>query len=169
MSKYTYEEKIAAVLRVIDDNITIKESAHILGAPVQAVMRWVEYYKKYGKEGLSIKYKTYSGDFKVSVVEYMHKNNLTLLQTAVHFGIASDSTVYSWERIYTEKGAQGLYPDQGESIPEMSTNTTKEKELNERTKEDLIEEIQKLRTEVAYLKKSTALVQERTSQKNVRR
>ena len=166
MSKYTYEEKLEAVLRVIDYGMSCPESAHILGTAVAVVQRWVARYKQFGAEGLLMKHGTYSGDFKLSVIEYMHDNHLSLFQTAVKFGIPSDATLGKWERIYYEEGAQGLYTDRRGRKPKMSSTKPKKKILNNETKEDLIAEVQRLRMENEYLKKLQALVQERVSRED---
>lgn len=39
----------------------------------------------------------------------MHKNHLSLSETASKFGIHSDITVGKWERIFYEEGPQGLF------------------------------------------------------------
>lgn len=83
MSKYSYEEKLEAVLRVIEDGMSVKKSAHILVTNIAPVQRWVARYRQFGPEGLLLKHGTYDGAFKVSVVVYMHDNHLSLFQTAV--------------------------------------------------------------------------------------
>ena len=166
MSKYSYEEKLEAVLRVIEDGMSVKESAHILGTNIAPVQRWVARYRQFGPEGLLLKHGTYDGAFKVSVVEYMHENHLSLFQTAVKFGIPQDHTVGKWERIYYEKGPQGLYRDNRGRKSKMSSDKPKKKKLDKQTEEDLIAEVQRLRMENEYLKKLNALVQERIAREN---
>lgn len=166
MSKYTYEEKLEAVLRVIDDGMSYGESAYILGTAKEVVRRWVARYNQFGSEGLIMKHGTYSGDFKLSVIKYMHDNHLSLFEATVKFGIPSSSTLGKWERIYYEEGEQGLYIDRRGRKPKMSSTKTKKKEINEETKEDLIAEVQRLRMENEYLKKLQALVQKRVSQED---
>ena len=166
MSKYTYEEKLEAVLRVIDKGMSYGESARILGTCKEVVRRWTARYNQFGTEGLLMKHGTYSGDFKLSVIKYMHDNHLSLFQAAVKFGIPNESTLGKWERIYYEEGAQGLYVDRRGRKSKMSSGKIKKKELNEETKEDLIAEVQRLRMENEYLKKLQALVQERISRED---
>ena len=166
MSKYTYEEKLEAVLRVTDKGMSYGESARILGTGKTVVQRWTARYKQFGAEGLLMKHGTYSGDFKLSVIKYMHDNHLSLFQAAVKFGIPNESTLGKWERIYYEEGAQGLYVDRCGRKSKMSSRKIKKKELNEETKEDLIAEVQRLRMENEYLKKLQALVQERISRED---
>lgn len=47
--------------------------------------------------------RTYTGDFKIYVVEYMHNNGISIRQSAAHFNIPSPSTIVKWERIYMNK------------------------------------------------------------------
>ena len=166
MAKYSYEEKLEAVLRVIEEGMSIKESAHILGTNIAPVQRWVARYRQFGPEGLLLKHGTYDGAFKVSVVEYMHDNHLSLFQTAVKFGIPQDHTVGKWERIYYEEGPQALYRDNRGRKSKMSSDKPKKTKLDKQTEEDLIAEVQRLRMENEYLKKLNALVQERIAREN---
>jgi transposase len=161
MAKYSYEEKLEAVLRVIDDGMSSKASAKILGTAEAVVRRWVARYQQFGPEGLLLKHGSYDGDFKVYVIEYMHKNHMSLFQAAVTFGIPSDTTVGKWERIYYEEGPQALYRDNRGRSLNMKSNKPKKRKLDKTTEEDLIAEVQRLRMENEYLKKLNALVQER--------
>ena len=165
MSKFSYEEKLEAVLRVIEDGMSCQSSAHILGCAKRPVERWVDRYKQFGVEGLLMKHGSYTGEFKLSVIEYMHKNYLSLSQTAVKFGIPTENTVGKWERIYYEEGPQGLFRDNRGRKSKMSSEKPK-KPLSKETEEDLIAEVQRLRMENEYLKKLNALVQERIKREN---
>lgn len=165
MSKYSYEEKLEAVLRVVDDGMTVQQSARILGTSKTPVLRWVARYRKFGPEGLLLKHGIYDGAFKLSVIEYMHANHLSLFQTAVEFGIPTDVTVGKWERIYYEEGPEALYRDNRGRKKKVKSNKPKKK-INKQTEEDLIAEVQRLRMENEYLKKLQALVQERVAREN---
>lgn len=63
MSKYSYEEKTEAVLRVIEEGMSMRESARILGATLAQVQRWIARYKQFGPEGLLLKHGSYDGSF----------------------------------------------------------------------------------------------------------
>lgn len=165
MSKYSHEEKLEAVLRVVEDGMPIRDSARIIGTACEHVRRWVKRYEQFGPEGLLMKHGSYSGEFKKSVIEYMHTNHLSASSAAVKFGIPTDTTVLKWERIYYEEGPQGLYVDKRGRPNKMNKEKPK-KELNKQTKEDLIAEVQRLRMENEYLKKLRALVQERIAREN---
>ena len=166
MSKYSYEERLEAVLRVVEEGMSANASAKILGTAYEHVRRWVMRYEQFGPEGLIIKHGSYGGAFKVSVIEYMHENHLSLSQAAVKFGIPNDTTVGKWERIYYEEGPQALYRDNRGRKTKMSSDKPRKKKLNKETEEDLIAEVQRLRMENEYLKKLNALVQERIAREN---
>ena len=107
---------------------------------------------------------SYSGEFKQDVVEYMHTNHLSATMTATKFNLANENTVLRWEPIYYEEGPQSLYKERRGQKMNMSSKPRKKK-LSKENEEELIEEVQRLRMENAYLKKLQALVQERTKPK----
>lgn len=162
MSKYSYEEKLEAVLRVVEDGMSCKSSAKILGTGREHVRRWVMRYKMHGPEGLLLHNGTYTGEFKQHVIEYMHEQKISASETAVVFKIPQDHQVLNWERIYYEEGPEALYIDRRGRKPKMSKeNKPRKKQLKPEVEEDLIKEVQRLRMENEYLKKLNALVQER--------
>ena len=95
----------------------------------------------------------------------MHENHLSLQETAFHFNLGHHDIVNRWERIYYEEGPQALYEERRGRKKNMSSKPRKKK-LSKENEEDLIEEVQRLRMENAYLKKLQALVQERTKPKH---
>ena len=76
--------------------------------PKAQLRRWVHLYEQHGAEGLFKVSATYSGEFKIHVVEYMHEKQMSIVETANHFCIPSHSTVIKWERIYYEEGPEAL-------------------------------------------------------------
>jgi transposase len=166
MAKYTYEQRMKAVLDVTEKHMSCKAVGKILGCGEVHVRRWVKRYEQFGIEGLTLKHGTYTGEFKQHVVEYMHENHLSIFETATLFGIPTDVTVGKWERIYYEEGPGALYRDNRGRKKNMSSDKPKKEKLNKAVEEDLIAEVQRLRMENAYLKKLNALVQERIAQEN---
>ena len=100
--------------------------------------------------------KRYTPEFKIKVVETMHREKLSYRETARQFDICDHNRVAAWERIYLEEGAEGLY------IERRGRKSTRRPPKIK--KEDLIAEVQRLRAENAYLKKLNALVAERVRQ-----
>ena len=166
MAKYSYEEKKAAIDLVLIEGLSQCEVSRITGITRSHLQIWLNLYSHYGIEGLLMKSGTYDGEFKINVIEYMHKNKISLTQTAATFGIPGVATVQKWERIYYEEGPQGLYRDKRGRPQKMNSKNPKKPTLNKETEEDLIAEVQRLRMENEYLKKLNALVQERIAREN---
>ena len=100
--------------------------------------------------------KRYTGEFKQMVVETMMSEKLSYCEAARQFDISDHNRVSSWERIYLMEGPEGLYIERrGRSSKDRPKQFPKEVE------EDLLQEVQRLRAENAYLKKLQALVLER--------
>ena len=102
---------------------------------------------------------TYTGEFKQKVVEDVRNNHLSYHEAMKTYGIAGKMTIQKWERIYLEEGPEGLYVDRrGISNEASGTRKGRKPNLDKQVSEDLIAENQRLRAEVAYLKKLNALV-----------
>jgi len=166
MAKYSYEQKHEAVLGVIEKGLSFSAAGEIVGVSKWNVQKWVRLYNEHGVEGLVRKNGTYDGQFKISVIEYMHANHLSVIETTAKFGIPSHSTVQKWERIYYEEGRDALFRDNRGRAKISGEKKPKKSKLNKNFEEDLIAECQRLRMENAYLKKLNALVQERVQREN---
>lgn len=159
MTKYSDEIKLKAVEMVIKEHkspLMVSKELLISEPPIR---RWVKRFEVHGPEGLMIKNKSYTGEFKMHVINYMYKHKLSLNGVAAQFGIPSDTTVGKWERDYLEGGLDALYRD-NRGRKKMGKKKSVKK-LNPKIEEDLIAEVQRLRMENEYLKKLNALVQER--------
>ena len=167
MSKYSEEFKLKVINYYLNNHYSYEFVAKQFKIPAWTTVRiWVRKYFEHGCIGLIKNQKaSYSGKFKQNVVEYMHSNHLSALMTAIKFNLASEVTVLRWERIYYEKGPQGLYINQ-RGRPRKMDSKPKKKNLNKEVEEDLIAENQRLRMENEYLKKLNALVQERIKREN---
>ena len=100
--------------------------------------------------------KRYTGEFKQMVVETMMRDKLSYRETAQQFEIPDHHSVAKWERIYLMEGSEGLYIER-----RGRGSRGRPKQFPKGVEEDLLEEVQRLRAENAYLKKLQALVLER--------
>jgi len=102
---------------------------------------------------------TYTGRFKQRVVEDLRENHLSYGEAMKKYGIAGKMSIQKWERIYLEEGPEGLYVERrGCASAASGTRKGRKPSPDKKAGEDLIAENQRLRAEVAYLKKLNALV-----------
>ena len=111
------------------------------------------------------KNKKYSPEFKIRVIMEMREHHLGYSEAARKYGIANKSmggainTIQKWERIFLEEGAEGLMKERrGRASKASGSNKGRPPKLDRKVEEDLIAENQRLRMEIEYLKKLSALV-----------
>ena len=111
--------------------------------------------------------KRYSTEFKIGVIMDMRENHMSYSETVrKYWGTKSKSEssnyrhcVTRWERIYLEEGDEGLMKERrGKACKESGTRKGRPPKLYKQVEEDLIAENQRLRMEIEYLKKLSALV-----------
>ena len=123
-----------------------------------------------GKTGR--KNKTYSPEFKISVIMDMREHHLGYCETIRKYWkddpeVNHLSKIRLWERIFLEEGAEGLMKERrGRACKASGTRKGRPPKLDKKVEEDLIAENQRLRMELEYLKKLDALVQERIQREN---
>lgn len=159
--KYNYEIRLKAVKLVLEGGLSVREAGCHLGCGRSQVHLWVTLFERHGLTGLKLRHGSYSAEFKLSVLKHMHQNHLSLLETAVHFGIPGPFVIRQWERLYQNQGAEGLRRKPQRRRPAMSKSKTKKVKLKTTPHEELLKELEYLRAENAYLKKLQALVEER--------
>lgn len=151
MAKYQIELKRSAVeyYKKHGKAATMKK----YGISNTALYKWVQQYNTDGEDGLKRKEtKRYSVAEKKEIIDFMkhHGPSETYKQYKVR-----PTLVNNWERKLLEKGEVALSIDNRGRKPKYPIKNN----VNEN--EDLLEEVQRLRMENAYLKKLRALVQER--------
>lgn len=104
-------------------------------------------------------YKKYTPEFKVKVVETMHREGLSYSEAARQFEVSTHNIVAKWDRIYIEEGKEAL------SVERRGQKWGYPAKLMKKDEKDLVSQIQRLRAENAYLKKLNALVTERVRPK----
>ena len=111
------------------------------------------------------KNKRYSAEFKIGVIMDMREHRLGYRETARKYKLTVTSEasaanmVQRWERIFLEEGAEGLMKERrGRACKASGSNKGRPPKLDRKVEEDLIAENQRLRMEIEYLKKLSALV-----------
>lgn len=123
--KYNYEIRLKAVKLVLEGGLSVREAGCHLGCGRSQVHLWVTLFERHGLTGLKLRHGSYSAEFKLSVLKHMHQNHLSLLETAVHFGIPGPFVIRQWERLYQNQGAEGLRRKPQRRRPAMSKSKTK--------------------------------------------
>ena len=108
----------------------------------------------------------YSTEFKLCVIMDMREHHLGYKETVRKYWDISKgqednykNTVKRWERIFLEEGAEGLMKERrGRACKASGSNKGRPPKLDRKVEEDLIAENQRLRMEIEYLKKLSALV-----------
>ena len=100
--------------------------------------------------------KRYTPEFKKMVIETMMEEKLSYRETVRRFDVSSDTRIKDWERIYLTEGAEGFTIERRG----RGSKGRPPKQLPKKVEEDLLAEVQRLRTENAYLKNLQALVLE---------
>ena len=106
----------------------------------------------------------YSTEFKMCVIMDMREHKLSYKETVRKYWEGSKGKeanyvkqIQLWERIFLEEGAEGLMKER-RGKNNTSGKRGRPPKLNPKVEEDLIAENQRLRMEIEYLKKLSALV-----------
>lgn len=113
----------------------------------------------------------YSPEFKISVIMDMREHGLSYNDTVrKYWGVKTSaecsnhrSQLRLWERIYLTEGSEGFMKERRGRSPKGGRP---KKPLDKSVEEDLIAENQRLRMELEYLKKLSALVLAEEQEKN---
>ena len=110
-------------------------------------------------------YKNYSAEYKLNVIMDMREHRLGYNETIRKYQLGGVQTggarnmLRRWERIFLEEGAEGLMKERrGRACAASGTKKGRPPKLDPKVEEDLIAESQRLRMEIEYLKKLSALV-----------
>ena len=112
------------------------------------------------------KQQKYSSEFKICVIMDMREHHLSYREIVRKYWKQSKGKeanyikqIQRWERIFLEEGAEGLMKERrGRACKASGTNKGRPPKLDKKVEEDLIAENQRLRMEIEYLKKLSALV-----------
>lgn len=176
MAKYSFEFKVKVVKEYLNGDVSadyLSEKHNV--ADGKQIHKWINQYEEFGVEGLKKRMiKTiYSGEFKLSVLQYRQINQCSYRETANHFKINNPSMIANWQRKYNEEGFKGLDRSIGRPSKMSDKNKSREfKKITESEKEELIrlrQENEFLKASLEYEKKLEALVRERERKTKKRR
>jgi transposase len=161
--KYTKEFKLECVMKFKNDEYIEDPPGTRHNSFHAQLMRWVHFYDSMGEIGLDHNRPTLDINQRLELINRV-ENGESYSSAARSYGI-QEGLLSKWHKIYLEKGVEGLQslkkgrPSMKTKQPHNVINDDKDK-----TKEELLEEIEYLKAENDYLKKLNALVQKRKAQ-----
>lgn len=165
--KHTEQFKLSAVECYLQGTRGLQLVSREFGIEKSMLRRWVGLYRNHGNDGLAQRKPCpHDAVFKMSVLQHMWDNALSYTQAAAVFNVRNTQSVANWARRYREGGVLMLDRSRKRPSPTMPAPTSKpdtSSDHDKRSREELLEELEYLRAENAYLKKLEALVQAKKS------
>ncbi|MGJ8513599.1 transposase [Carnimonas bestiolae] len=169
--KYDKEFKLKAVQQVLRQGGGIQSISGPLGLDPAKLRLWVKLYERHGIDGLIHKGASYTAEFKRQVIRRMRQEGWSHRQTAIEFNIRSHGHIGKWLSLYHDGGFDALNPKSRGRFSAMSRKRAQQpaKTGDQRSREELIEENEDLKAEIAYLKKLDELLRKEELNKGKRR
>ncbi|MCM3655463.1 IS3 family transposase [Metabacillus litoralis] len=155
MTKYSLETKLAAVNAYLDGVESFKDTAKKYNVNMTMLKKWVAKFRAHGLASLQKKYKNYSIEFKMDVLNYINEMGASIEETTLIFNIPASTTVENWKYLFETQGIDALQP-KAKGHPFMKKESRKNQPI-EGSEEALRAENERLRMENAYLKKVQGL------------
>lgn len=173
---YSFLEKEHAV-DLYTKGLSVNEISVLTGISCSYVSRLVRVYLCTGCfSSLEIRPPHfYNREYKLSILQEIEKKALTLGEASIEYGI-SQSSLYNWMNQYRALGRLGFLSVGDHSLRKryQTQNRMKKQNAGEKTpmsaRERSLElELERARTEIAYLKKLRALVLKKEKQESLRK
>ena len=167
MSKYNKQFKLKVVKEFLKSGGQ-KRVAHLFGISHSDVRNWVLAYQTHGVDGLTPNHQRHSVQFKVQVLKYMAKYQVSARPAAAHFGIRSMGTVLRWQKLYNEGGITALAHRPRGRLPmsQFNIKALLKKPISELTPAEMRRRLEYAEAQAAYLKKLEALAQSKAAKES---
>ncbi|MDU4759589.1 MAG: IS3 family transposase [Veillonella sp.] len=130
MAKYSFTFKLKVVTAYLNSEGGYSSLAKKYGVKdATQVLRWVNAFKEFGKDGLSRKRNNtrYTSEFKLAVVESYLTSELSYRQIAFQYGLNNPSLVTRWKLEFMKYGANAFVERPKGRMPTMSRTDEKAK------------------------------------------
>ena len=165
MKKYKTEFKLEVVQSFLAGEGGAKLLARRWSIPEEKIRTWVIHYHLHGIDGLRPKRSAYSAQFKLQVLAHQDREQLSSRQVAALYDIRNPNQVVVWRRNLNQGRLQAreigkeeqpkVKPERRSATPPSTVVADAEKTLRKLN--------DRLRAEVAYLKKLQALIRSKRS------
>ena len=159
MSKYSKAQKITAIRQYLQGNESLKTVADKLEIDLSSLKKWVRHYQQHGMAAFEKKHSYYDAAFKLDVLKYVYSQNVSHQHAAAVFDIRHHGIIAKWRSQYQTGGFEALTPKR-KGRPQMTRKRSAKQSDQERSRDELLKELEYLRAENAFLKKLDALIQE---------
>jgi transposase len=164
MAKYSYEFKLQVVRDYLQGLGGYRALAKRYAIAHKDVACWVRLQQAHGFDSLKRRYHQHSVSFKLEVLKRMATEAWSVQKTAAFFNIAAPSTVRTWRALYNQGGVDFLQPQPKGRRPMPKRTDYKallSKPIAGLTHAELLQRLEYLEAENAYLKKLEALAQQK--------
>lgn len=170
MTKYSAELKLFLVKSYDSNQLSSSEIKERFGIPSRMLISWHQRFRYHGEAAFTKKHSHYDAKFKLNVLQYQQKHELSGHETVALFNIRGGSGVVSrWRQQYDLGGIQALEPKpkgRPAKMPSTKPSHPKKKRPSSLTPEqqqikDLEDRLIYLEAENEYLKKLDALLQQK--------
>ena len=169
ISKYSLDFKKHCVETIKRGCRSSKSVAHEMGLDATMVRRWVKFYELYAVAGLERSGdRQFSVKFRFKVLREIDSGRLSIKESALKFNIAAESSIINWQRNYEKFGILGL-ENKSRGRPKIMSDYKRKKRKSDKPltrEEELLLENERLRAEIAVLKKLDALILARKKPKS---
>lgn len=155
MKKYQTEFKLKVVSSFLAGDGGAKLLARQWSVPEEKIRTWVSHYRLHGIDGSRPKRSTYSAQFKLQVLSHQDREQLSSRQVAAIYDIRNPNQVVVWRRNLDQGRLQAI-ANEKEERPKMKLEgrcAAPSNKVDADAAQTLIVENERLRAEVAYLKK----------------
>ncbi|WP_188868804.1 helix-turn-helix domain-containing protein, partial [Pseudomonas asuensis] len=161
MAKYSLQFKLMVIRDYLESADGFSRVSHRHQVERGLVRTWVAAFQQHGEAGLTPTRSHYTTAFKLAVLKRLYKEGLSYRQAAAIFNIANKSSVMNWQQAY-ERGGLAALARKRRGADVKQSNASAIENFNgstetQRTQQDLIDEIVRLRLENAYLKRAKSL------------
>jgi transposase InsO family protein/transposase-like protein len=159
MKKYRTEFKLKVVKSFLAGNGGAKLLARQWSVPEEKIRTWVSHYRLHGIDGLRPKRSRYSAEFKLQVLSHQDREQISSRQIAAIYDIRNPNQLVAWRRKLDEGGVEafGIWEQEHSSMKNERRSLVPPSIAITDSAQSLREENERLRAEVAYLKKIARL------------
>lgn len=171
MKKYSSEVKHQIVQQYLNGSTSYRELSKKLEVDASNIRYWVKLYQYHGENAFNFRYTTYTPDFKMGALQYIERTGYSIREASAILHIPDPSMVRRWKRKWEEGGKEALESSKkghhDMTSPKKQDNN--QDHQSDQSMKEIMEELEYLRMENAYLKKLETLVQKKSPKKSKRK